>query len=70
MSSDFMFFEKSMYDIVRIIKKHNKLRPLEAFLSPEVTALSESLLMTARILFDEIESVFTFVQPSSKNGYS
>jgi Rad3-related DNA helicase len=70
MSSDFMFFEKSMHDIVRIIKKHNKLRPLEAFLSPEVTALSESLLMTARILFDEIESVFTFVQPPSKNGYS
>ena len=69
-TSDSSLFEKCVTDLTRAIKKHNKLRPLDAFLSPEVTAISESLLMTARILFDEIESSFSLsLMTPAKGAY-
>ncbi len=69
-TSDSVLFEKCVIDLTRAIKKYNKTHPLDTFLSPEVTAISDSLLMTARILFDEIESAFSLsLMTPAKGAY-
>jgi Rad3-related DNA helicase len=61
-TSEFSLFEKAISDIEKTIKKFNKTKPLEAFVTPELTRLSESILLSSAMIFEGLEKYFRALQ--------
>jgi Rad3-related DNA helicase len=61
-TSEFSLFEKAISDIEKTIKKFNKTKPLEAFVTPELTRLSESILLSSAMIFEGLEKYFQALQ--------
>ncbi len=68
-TTEFVMFEKTLADIERTIKKFNKAKPIEAFVTPEIPRLVEGILLNSALLFEGIEKYFRWIQNTKNTGY-